>query len=297
MDTAMDELALAAPTWEDFLVGWDMGLYGPPILCAVLAGVALGYLGVFVVLRRMVFITAAVSQAAGLGVALSFWVGIHFGTEVSPVFGALALALVVTGVVSLPAERLRLSQESLLGVAYLACWAGAVLVGDRIVQEAHDIASILFGTAVLVRDEDVLLVGGASALVLLVHLVGNRGFVFAAFDPTSARVQGLPVRALDLTSWVLIAIMVSVATRALGVLPVFAFAVMPAMAALALVDRLRWALPLAALLGGVAGGAGYLFAFFYEFPVGASQASVAFALFVLALPLRLARRGRLAVAR
>jgi zinc transport system permease protein len=294
----MDELyAATAPTWADFVAGWDMGLYGPPILCAVLAGLTLGYLGVFVVLRRMVFITAAVSQAAGLGVALSFWASIHLGMEISPVVGALALALLVTAIVSLPAGRLRLSRESILGAAYLACWALAVLVGDRIVQEAHDIASILFGSAVLVRDVDVYLVGGVAALVFIVQIFAHRGFVFAAFDPTSARVQGIPVRSLDLVSWVLVAITVSVSTRALGVLPVFAFAVLPAMAALALVNRLRWALPVAALLGAVSGGAGYLFAFFYEFPVGASQAAVALALFVLVVPIRLLRRGGIAVAR
>jgi zinc transport system permease protein len=294
----MDDLyAAPAPTWSDFMAGWDMGLYGPPILCAVLAGLTLGYLGVFVVLRRTVFITAAVSQAAGLGVALSFWSAIHLGVEVSPVIGALACALLVTAVVSLPADRLRLSRESVLGAAYLACWAFAVLVGDRIVQEAHDIASILFGSAVLVRDIDVYLVGGAAALVFAVQLLAHRGFVFAAFDPTSARVQGIPVRTLDLVSLILVAITVSVATRALGVLPVFAFAVLPAMAALALVSRLRWVLPLAALLGAVSGGAGYLFAFFYEFPVGASQAAVALILFVFVAPIRLFRRGGVTVAR
>ncbi len=289
----MDDLVLSAPTWEDFLVGWEMGLYGPPVLCGILAGLSLGYLGVFIVLRRMVFITAAVSQAAGLGVALSFFVGIHWGVQVDPVVGALALALTVTAVASLPAQAMRLSQESLLGLAYLASWAGAVLVGDRIVQEAHDIASILFGTAVLVREEDLYLVGGMTALVFVVQLVGHRGFVFAAFDPESARVQGIPVGRLELISWVLVAAVVSVTTRALGVLPVFAFAVLPAMAALTLVDRLRWVLPLAAFFGGAAGGLGYLFAFFFEFPVGASQATVALAFFAATVPVGLARGRRM----
>lgn len=284
---------MAAPTWEDFLLGWEMGLYGPPVLCGILAGLCLGYLGVFIVLRRMVFITAAVSQAAGLGVALSFFVGIHLGVQVDPVVGALSLALAAVAVASLPAKKLRLSQESLLGLTYLACWAGAVLVGDRIVQESHDIASILFGTAVLVRDEDLQLVGAVTAVVFLVQLVGHRGFVYAAFDPDGARVQGIPVRTLELVSWVLVALAVSVTTRALGVLPVFAFAVLPAMAALALADRLRWVLPLAAALGGAAGGLGYLFAFFFEFPVGASQAIVALGLFICSVPLRLLR-GRVA---
>lgn len=285
----MDELAANGPTWAELVEGIELGLYGAPILCGVIAGLALGYLGVFVVLRRMVFITAAVSQAAGLGVALSFFAGIHLGLDVPPVVGALVLALAVTGVLTIPAARLRLSRESLLGLAYLACWAGAVLVGDRIVQESHDIASILFGTAVLVRDLDLHLVTGAAALVLAVMLVAHRGFTFAAFDPESARVQGLPVRALDFVSWVLVAITVSVATRALGVLPVFAFAVLPAMAALTMVDRLRWVLALAASFGALSGGAGYLFAFFMELPVGASQAFVALLVFLLAALVRVAR--------
>lgn len=277
------------PTWAEFAEGWTLGLYRDPVLVGVFAGLVLGYIGVFVVLRRMVFVTAAVSQAAGLGVALAFYLGIHHGLEVEPLAGAIAVALVAILVFTLPAERLRLSSESLLGFAYLAAWSLAVLVGDRITQEAHDIASILFGTAVLVRGEDLVLVGALGAFVLLMHVWWHRGLTFAAFDPDGARVQGLPVRLLDVAQWVLVALAVSVTTRALGVLPVFALAVLPPMAALMLFDRLRWALPVAALLGALSGGLGYLAAFFFEFPVGASQATVAALAFLACLPARLLR--------
>jgi zinc transport system permease protein len=279
------------PTWADFVAGWELGLYDAPVLCAVAAGIALGYLGVFVVLRRMVFVTAAVSQASGLGVALTFFVGIHTGVDLHPVVGAVALALAVAAVFAVPAQRLGLSQESILGFVYLATWAGAVLVGDRIAQESHDIAAILFGSAVLVTPIDVVLIYGVGGAVLVVHLLWHRGFVFAAFDPVGARVQRVPVAFLDLVGWALLALVVSVATRALGVLPVFAFAVLPAMTALLVArGRIRWALLLAALLGGAAGGAGYLAAFFLELPVGACQAACAAVLFVVVLPVRLCRR-------
>jgi ABC-type Mn2+/Zn2+ transport system permease subunit len=126
--------------------------------------------------------------------------------------------------------------------------------------------------------------------VLGTHLWAHRGLAFAAFDPAGARVQGLPVRWLDLGSWASIAVMVSVATRALGVLPVFAMAVLPAMAALMVVRRLAAALAIAAVLGALTGGLGYLFAFFLSFPVGASQAMVAALLFVALVPVRLLLR-------
>lgn len=278
-----------APTWEDFAAGWELGIYPDPVLCGVVAGLVLGYLGVFVVLRRMVFVTAAVSQAAGLGVALTFYVDIHMGMDIDPALGAVVLALLITSVFAVPPDRLRLSRESVLGLVYIGCWSGALLVGDRIAQEAHEVSAILFGSAVLVRPEDVTLVTVVGGGALFAYLVAHRGLVFAAFDRESARVQGLPVRGLDLLSWILVALAVSVSTRALGVLPVFAFAVLPAMAALMLSNRLRWVLPIAALLGAVSGGAGYLFAFFAELPVGASQAIVALMLWLACLPVRLVR--------
>jgi zinc transport system permease protein len=271
----------SVPTWAELVDGWQLGIYQAPILCGLVAGLALGYLGVFVVLRRMVFITAAVSQAAGMGVALAFYVQIHFGVGVSPVLSAVGMALLFTFVFSLPIDRLPISREALLGVAYIAAWSMSVMLGDRISQEAHDISSILFGTAVLVRTEDLYAVVLVSLAALVFHAVSHRGIAFALFDPEGARVQKIPVRLLDLASWLCIALVVSVTTRALGVLPVFAFAVLPATAALLAFGRLRWVLITASVLGAVAGGGGYIVAFFLNLPVGASQAALATGLLAL----------------
>jgi zinc transport system permease protein len=278
------------PNWQEFVAGWQLDIYRDPIYCGLIAGLLLGYLGVFIVLRRMVFVTAAVSQAAGLGVALAFFFDIQFGLALPPVAGAIALALLCTAVFALPIDRLPISRESVLGVIYLVTWAGSVMVGDRIAQEAHDIAAILFGTAVLVQPADLWALCAVAVLTLFVHVWWQRGIVFAIFDAEGARVQGLPVRAVELSSWLLTALSVSVATRALGVLPVFAFAVLPAASGLMLARRLRWVLCWAAVGGALAGGGGYLIAFFYEFPVGASQAACAAALWLTSLAIWALRR-------
>ena len=98
------------------------------------------------------------------------------------------------------------------------------------------------------------------------------------------------MRTLELTLMALITLTVAVATRALGALPVFAFSVLPAMAALMLTRRLSAVLFLAPILGMLSGIGGYMVAFFYSFPVGASQAGVAVALAILAAPVRLIQR-------
>lgn len=277
------------PSWADFVGAWD--LFRDPVICGVAAGAVLGLLGVHVVLRRMVFVAATLSQVSGLGVALAFFAGIHLGAEVPPVAGALLLSLLAAVLVSLDTRRLRISRDSVLAALWLLSGGLAVMVGDRITQEAHDIAGILFGTAVLVRPEDLRAVLGVGAVVATLAVWARRGLVFAGFDPDGARVQGLPVRAIDTGLLVAVTVMVAVATRALGALPVFAFSVLPALAALLAVRHLRWAFPLAALLGALAGGLGYLAAFFLSFPVGACQAVTAGLFVMLAVPVRLLRGG------
>ncbi len=274
-----------APSWADFVAAWP--LFRDPVLCGVFAGMVLGWLGVHIVLRRMVFFAATLSQAAGLGVALAFYAGIHVGVHVHPVLGAGAASLLTAVLATARPERLHLSRDGLLAFAWIVAAAGAVLVGDRISQEAHDVAGILFGTAVLVDPTDLWLVLGVGGVALSAALVLHRGLVFAGYDADGAHVQQLPVRLLDGALIVLITLTVSVTTRALGALPVFAFSVLPGTAALLASPRLRYVFPLAALAGALSGGLGYLAAFFWEYPVGASQGAVAVALVVLALPVKL----------
>jgi zinc transport system permease protein len=270
----------AAPSWSDFTAAFE--IFRDPLICAAAAGVVLGFLGVYVLLRRMVFVGATITQSAALGVALSFYAAIHLGLEVPPIAGAAVASLGATLLLLIDERRLGVARESLLGLAFAATGGLAVLVGDRITQESHDIQSILFGTAVLVRPDDLLVVLVVGSLTLAGHVVFFRALSFASFDPVAARVQGLPVRGLQAVVLISIGLTVGVTARALGALPVFALSTLPAMAALLLRTGVRSAFAIAAALGVVAGVGGYMLAFFASFPVGASQTAVAAALVALA---------------
>ena len=287
----MDPLS-DAPTWASFVEGWE--LFRPAVVVGAVAGAVLGFLSVYVVLRRMVFVSAAVTQAAGLGVALAFFAEIHLGMHVSPDVGGAALALGTTLLLMMDPARLRLTRESVLGLAYALTGGLAILVGNRITQEAHDIQGILFGTGVVVSDEDFALVLGVGALVLLLQLWWFRGFTFASFDRVGAHVQGLPVRALDGALMVSIGLMVGICAHGLGALPVFAFSTLPAIAALALDRSLPVTFAIASVVGAACGAGGYVFAYLHEHPVGGAQ-TVAVGAVVLAF--LVARAGVTAVLR
>ncbi|MBZ4415872.1 metal ABC transporter permease [Myxococcus sp. RHSTA-1-4] len=280
----MDPMLAEPSKWDEFLAGFE--LFRDPLLCALIAGGVLGFLSVYVVLRRMVFVSAAVAQSAGLGVALAFYASIHLGMHVEPVVGATLMALAATLLLMTEPTKLRLTRESLLGLAYALAGGAAVLVGDRIAQEAHDIQGILFGTAVLVTPEQLHTVAIAGAVVMVLHLWWYRGITFASFDRIGALVQGLPVRLLDGALMVSIGVMVGVCARALGALPVFAFSTLSAIAALMLELRLPWTFFVATLAGAISGVGGYLFAYFFDFPVGGSQTVLAGVLVAVAMGLR-----------
>ncbi|MBI5497086.1 MAG: metal ABC transporter permease [Deltaproteobacteria bacterium] len=265
-----------APTLREFLDAWD--LFRDPVITGMCAGLLLGYLGVFIVLRRMVFVSAALSQAAALGVSLTFLadvLGLLPKSLAEPVGGALLFALGAMAFFMRNTEKFRLTREGLLGLGYLLGASGAVLVGDRITQEAHDVSAILFGPGVVVRTVDFYLTVGTAAVLLPLHLLMQRGLIFTSFDEQSARVQRLPVARLNFFLFLSIGVAVAFTTHAIGAMSVFAFSVLPAMTALALSHRLGLVLILSPALGLACGGGGYLLAFLYRFPVGASQTMLA----------------------
>lgn len=264
---------------SQFIAGWE--LFRDPVLTGVIAGALLGALGVYVVLRRMVFMSAALSQSAGLGVTLAFYAQIFWGVPAalaSPTLGAL-LATAAATLLLLSDTGTSSRRDGLLGLTYLIGAAGTLAVSTRIVQQAHDVESILFGTAVAVVREDFHLVLGAGVIIGALQVWWARGFIESSFDPDGARVRGLPVRLLEATLLASLAVAISLGTRVLGALPVFAFSILPAMAAVRLSVNVPRALVIAAVLGGASGFLGYLVAFLHQLPVGASQAGVG-ALFV-----------------
>lgn len=259
-----------------FFDAWE--LFRDPALAGTLAGGLLGLLGVYVVVRRMVFLSAALSQAAGLGVAGAWFAQIHLGISAAvatPTVGATVASLVAAAAMLAGRSNLAARRDGMLGWVYLVGAAGTLAIGTRIVQEVQDIETILFGSAVAVLPEDLTRVVALTVAVGLLHAWLHRGFVQVTLDPDAARVRGLPSRWLGVLLIATLALSVSVCTRVLGALPVFAFTVLPPMAALRLAPNLPRALVVSALLGATAGFAGYLVAFRLQLPVGASQALVA----------------------
>ncbi|MGC4114149.1 MAG: iron chelate uptake ABC transporter family permease subunit [Myxococcales bacterium] len=260
-------------------------LWRDPLAAAAVAAALCGYLGVFVVLRRVAFVSAVLSQISGLGVALAFLLGSIAGVDphsgstpwyLSPALFALVLTCAASIALGLPARARRISPETLVAFAYVAASASVVLVlaSPRIVQEAHEVGELLFGNAVAVREEHLVDLAIAAVAIALVHAVFFKDFLFVSFDGETARSVGYPVTLLDAALHLTLAVAVAVATRAIGTLPVFAFLVLPAGAALLWSQRIRVVVVLSVTIAVVAAALGYYLSFVYQLPTGPTMAAL-----------------------
>ena len=276
---------MSPAAFADFWAGRDLWLL--PLFAGVLAAAVLSYLGVFIVLKRMVFVSAALSEISGVGVAFAFYVGAlagidphsHRGVPVwlDPTWFSLAFACGSAALFSLRPGHRKLAPETVVGIGYIAASALVltILNSPRIAQEAHAVGDILFGNAVTVPPPQIVALAIAGALALLVHALVFKELLFTSYDPETAVVQGVGVFRFELLLNLAIAVVISVATRAVGALPVFAFSVIPAAAALMITEKLRLTIALSVVFGVVAAAVGYYVSWIEQLPTGASMVVVA----------------------
>jgi zinc transport system permease protein len=286
--------------FAEFWAGRDLWL--EPMVAGVLAGGILGYLGVFVVLKRMVFVSAALSEISGVGVAFAFYVGAVMGIDphahgappilLEPTWFSLLFACGAALLFSMRPGHRKLAPETIVGLGYIISSALvlAILNSPRIAQEAHAVGDILFGNAVTVPRAQIYALAGAAVLALVVHALFFKELLFVSYDPETAVVQGVGVFRYELILNLATAVVISVATRAVGALPVFAFTVIPAAAALMLTERMRVTIALAVAFGMIAAAGGYYVSWVATLPTGATMVVVA-SLFLVPGLVKILRRS------
>jgi len=278
-------MSALAEFWSAWVIWRD------PLLASVLAGALLGFLGVYVVLRRVVFVSAALTQLSTLGVIVALLVLEHFDLEADHQEIQLFVAWIFSVGGGLVLGTLgwgrRLPTEAGVGMAYVVAGALVILGANRLVHVAHDLNTMVFGNAVAVPFQDVVILVVVTGMVALLHTLFQKEIVFSSFDRETAEAMGVKVRLWGGVLFFTIGLAIPVAAHVVGALPVFAFLTIPAAAALIATRRLQAAFLLATVLGAGAAGAGYVGSWVLQIPTGPTMVVVAGA---LVLPAWLWRR-------
>ncbi len=240
------------------------------IVCGVCA-----YLGVYVVLRRIVFVGVALAQMSSAGVALSLLAGI------APLLGSAGLMLFGVVLLSIPWAPRKVRQDAFTGAGYVVASAMAIILLAKSPQGEGHLLNLLFGNILLVTPGDVLATAFALGGVLLVHALVGKEMLFVTFDPDTAAATGYRTRLWEGLLYVTIGLTIAFAIHTAGVLLTFASLVIPAITALLLTRRMSTALAASVAVGLTPVPVGLYLSFVWDLPSAATIVVLGAALLVI----------------
>ena len=248
-----------------------------PLLAGLLLALLAGPLGSFVVWRRMAFFGDTLAHGALLGITLGVLTDINL--TLALVLGSLALALLL-----LPLEeRARLSSDTLLGIVSHSTLAIGLVTLSLAQGVRVDLMGYLFGDLLAVQSPDVLWIALAGTLILGLLVWQWRGLVAITVSPELAAIDGYPVRWLKLLLLLMLAVLVALAMKVVGILLVSALLIIPPSIARA-ASRSPLQMALLASAGGMLSVLlGMWASFHWDTPAGASVVVAAASLFALSL--------------
>jgi zinc transport system permease protein len=257
------------------------------LLYALLAGLALalvaGPLGSFVVWRRMAYFGDTLSHAALLGVALGFLL------DVSPAIAVTVGCLLLAVLLVTLQQRQPLASDTLLGILAPSTLSLGLVVLSFMHEVRIDLMAYLFGDLLAISPGDLAWILGGSAAALVVLLAMWRPLLAITVHEELAKVEGLPVASLRLTLMLLIAVVIAVAMKIVGVLLITSLLIIPAAAAQRHARSPEQMAVGASLLGMLAVCGGLALSWFKDTPAGPSIVVTAAGLFLLSFVLP--RRG------
>lgn len=259
---------------------------------ALIAGIALslvtGPLGCFIVWRRMSYFGDTMAHSALLGVALSFLF------DVNLTFGVFVVAVAVAAALLLLQRRNALSTDALLGILSHSTLAIGLVMVAFMSWIRVDLMGFLFGDilAVSVTDIAVITVGGVAILALLVGMW--RPLLAATVNAEVAEAEGMRPEVTRVILMLLLACVIAIAMKIVGVLLITALLIIPAATARRLSSTPEQMAVISAVIGALAVAGGLFGSLRFDTPSGPSIVVAALVLFLIsiALPVQLWRARR-----
>lgn len=259
---------------------------------ALIAGVGLaliaGPLGCFVVWRRMAYFGDTMAHSALLGVALSILLGINLTG------GVFAVAIVVALALILLQRQVGLSTDALLGILSHSTLAVGLVLVAFMTWVRVDLIGFLFGDILAVTTLDIALIYGGGTIILAVLILAWRPLLAATVSTELAEAEGLRPEAARIVLMVLMASVIAIAMKLVGVLLITSLLIIPAATARRLSRSPEQMAIIAAAFGAIAAVLGLLGSRNWDTPSGPSIVVAALVLFIVSLIVPITRnRGNI----
>src|SRR3989344_2371555 len=239
------------------------------IFIGALAGAASGYLGSYMVLKRMSLVGDALSHVALPGMAIALTLSIN------PILGALvALFIAILGIWYLE-EKSEIYPEALVGIFFTASLAIGILITPE-----PELLEALFGDIEKVTRVDGILVIAASILIFFVTSSISKKLTVGIISEDLAKSGGINVSKVNLIYLLMVGLVIALGVKFLGTLLTGALVIVPAAAAKNIAKSIGGFQLLASVAGLASTGLGIILAKILGFPSGPTVVLVAVLIFI-----------------
>jgi len=247
------------------------------MLAGLLASIACGITGSYVVVKRITFVSGGIAHAVFGGLGIAYYLGYN------PAYGAIVFAIIaaiITGLISL---RFRQHEDLLIGALWSVGMAVGVIFIARTPGYSVNLMSFLFGNILMVSRTDLLVMLALDGVIVLLVVLLYRQFLVVCFDEEYSRLLGIRVDGVYLLLLCLIALTVVVLMHVVGLILVIALLTLPAAVAAFTVRSLGQMMAMAAVLGWLFTVGGLVTSFYTDLPSGAMIIVIAAVTYLVAL--------------
>lgn len=234
------------------------------LLGSLLASIACGLVGTYIVTRRLVFISGGLTHASFGGIGLGLYTGI------SPILSAALFAVLSAFGVEWLSKRKDMREDSAIAVFWTLGMALGIMFTFLSPGFAPDLSAYLFGYILTITASDIALLGVLSVVLAVFFGLYLRPIVSIAFDREFARSQGLPVEFFEYALMLFIALTIVACLRMVGIVLVISLLTIPQMTANLFSHRFHRIIWLSIGIGYLSCLGGLLLSFYLNVPSGAS---------------------------
>lgn len=259
--------------YESFLS--SIALFPNAYAAGLIISAVCGFMGVFVVVKRVVFIGITLSEVAACGIAAAMV--LHW----PPYVGAGLLTMAAVLFLAQPANETQIPRDALLGFIFVAAASLSILLVAKSGFGLHEVKSLLYGDLILTSFFDLKILAFSVIPAAILLLLFFRPILYSLFDSDGARVLGIRARAWETAYFIVLGLVVSAAAKVAGAILVFCYLVVTPSCGLMLSRNLVKVFVLAVSLSLVTTCTGLLLSFNTDSPANQTIAALSCGLFFL----------------